>query len=157
MEEKLNECYEKIFELCKKTLPIEWVEVKLWTEKYDQEDCWDYHASLNYKDIHGNWHRAAAMGEEFTKEIFFNYCMDMPSEVVEEIYNIFDEAGMEKFKVFTYTVDAEGHFEVNFQYEYSQGEDFLQRMILWEYETTGFVGIDFNKKIIKRYHPEAEI
>lgn len=65
---------------------------------------------------------------------------------------------MERFKVFTYIADADGHFEVNFQYEYSQGESFFQRMILWEYEATEFTrGDNFNKDFLKKYYPEAEI
>lgn len=157
MEKELNECYDKMYKLCKKNLPIEWTEVKIWTEKYDQEDCWDYHALLYYKDINGKWYSGAEIEDDFSKDAFLKYALDMPSEVVEDIYKIFDEAGMEKFKVFTYTVDADGHFEVNFQYEYSQGETFLQRMILWEYETIGFTGSDFHKDIIKKYHPEANV
>ena len=157
MEEKLNECYEKIYELCKIAFPIEWSEVKIWTEKYDQEDCWQYHPAINYKDSQGRWHRSGDIKKDFSEEAFDCFCMNIPSKIVKDIYKIFAEAGMERFKVFTYTVDAEGHFEVNYQYEYSQGEDFLQRMILWEYETIGFTGADFHKGIIKRYHPEADV
>lgn len=163
MEKKLNECYRKMYELCQEYLPIKWTEVKIWAEKYSDDneapegEYWDYHATLNYKDEMGNWHRSAEMKEEFSREISFAFARNSPTKIIKDIYKIFAEAGMERFKMFTYTVDAEGHFEVNFQYDYSQGEDFLQRLILWEYETIGFTGADFHKGIIKRYHPEADV
>lgn len=156
MEKKLNECYIKIYELCKKAIPLEWRQVKIWTEKYDQIDCWQYHPAIVYQDVEGEWHRSGDIEEEFSTDAFFQFCMNIPSKVVKEIYAIFTEAGIERFKVFTYTVDAEGHFEVNFQYEYAQGENFIERMTLWEYETTGFTGADFHKTVIKKYHPEFE-
>ena len=54
------------------------------------------------------------------------------------------------------TVDAEGHFQVNFQYEYSQGDSFIERVTLWEYEQTGYTGTNSSKEIVKKYHPEFE-
>ena len=36
MEQKLNECYERIYEQCKKTLPIEWTEVRIWAERNEE-------------------------------------------------------------------------------------------------------------------------
>ena len=108
-------------------------------------------------DKYGKWYRCGEIEEDFSKEAYMTFSLNMPTEVIEDINRIFEEAGMERFKVFTFTVDAEGHFEVNFQYEYSQGEDFLERMVLWEYETIGFTGANYHKNVIRKYHPEAEL
>lgn len=156
MEEKLNECYKRMFEQCIKAIPIEWTEVRIRAEKYDQEECLDYHSLTVYKDKYGKWHRSSEIEQEVSAEADFFFVRNSPTKIIKDIYKVFAETGMECFKMFTYIVDAEGKVEVNYQYEYSQGEDFIERMTLWEYKTTGFVGTDFDKKIIKKYHPEFE-
>ena len=162
MEQKLNECYERIYEQCKKTLPIEWTEVRIWAERNEEEyqapagEYWDYDSLTVYKDTQGKWHRTPDIDKEFSKEADFFYVRNSPTKIVEDIYRIFEEAGMERFKVFNYTVDAEGHFQVNFQYEYTQGDSFIERVTLWEYEQTGYTGTNSSKEIVKKYHPEFE-
>ena len=104
MEQKLNECYE----------------VRIWAERNEEEyqapagEYWDYDSLTVYKDTQGKWHRTPDIDKEFSKEADFFYVRNSPTKIVEDIYRIFEEAGMERFKVFNYTVDAEGHFQASY-------------------------------------------
>jgi hypothetical protein len=131
MEEKLNKIYEKIADNLNQTIPEEWDKVYMYGE----------------------------VNEHMQKAFFYYYPSnsDKLLEIMEELWNEFKNNGQEPWTNFTFVLESNGKFKIDYDYtDLSEASPREQRWI-WKYKYLGIMPEnEKGKKVIEEYIKSAQ-
>jgi uncharacterized protein (TIGR01741 family) len=155
MEEKLNKIYEKIADNLNQSIPEEWDKVYMYGEvnEHMQNAFFYYYPSNSDKPVY-----SLDIPELF--EIPENKVNDLRHkllEIIEELWNEFKNNGQEPWTNFTFVLESNGKFKIDYDYtDLSEASPREQRWI-WKYKYLGIMPEnEKGKKVIEEYIKSAQ-
>ncbi|WP_243291874.1 antitoxin YezG family protein [Bacillus sp. FJAT-47783] len=149
-EEQLGKLYQQIAEVVVDTIPEEWSKVYLYGEigEGSQTAYFYYYPEGNKKPIysHDITEIFALSDLEYSEK--WNSLVDL----VQELWREFKDNEQEPWTNFTFILDKEGQFKIDYNYDDLSNVDLHKRKTIWKYKHLGIVPkSNSGKKFLEEY------
>lgn len=152
-ESRLAPYYTKIAEKLDEMIPVEWIKINMYAEELgDTRSVSFYYYISNDEKIH----HSGDIREEFG--VNHNTFKMLEQELIainKELWLEFKNAGEQPWCVLSFSLDCEGNFKINYEYEINMEIGRLEREIRWAYDTLNIISEDdYEKELLEEYLEE---